>query len=275
MIDERIESIDFEEINYKIAEVTEYITEDDYDGADEIIDELLEETEDIYKEDEKERFFCFDSPIQFYLYDMKLGADKMIKRSEIDYRTFYLSKAHISLAYERYEETEEYLKKALYWNPVDTSVFFLLAKLYVKTNETTKLNIVLKAVRSYILDRISHAKYFAYMGEFYRIKGDNKTALSLYYISQSLYETNVAESGIKEILEENEITNTPVIEELNEILKKDELIPSLDGEVLGMIYDLSFEMQKNLNMKNAMYCLDILYELTGDEKYLNEKEYLE
>ena len=144
-----------------------------------------------------------------------------------------------------------------------------------KTNELNKLNIVLKAVRSYILDRISHAKYFAYMGEFYRLKDDMKTALSLYYISQSLYETNVAENGIKEILKENEIANTPVIEELNDILKKDELIGSLDGEVLGMIYDLSFEMQKNLNMKNAMYCLDILYELTGDEKYLNEKEYLE
>ena len=68
----------------------------------------------------------------------------------------------------------------------------------------------------------------------------------------------------------NEIT-----EEIIEILKKDELIPSLDGEVLGMIYDLSYEMQKNLNMKSAMYCLDVLYELTDDEKYLREKEYLE
>ena len=275
MIDERIGSMDFEEINSKISEATEYIKEDDYDGADELLDELIEETEGIYKEDDKERFFCFDSPIQFYLYDMKFNPDKAIKRSDIDYRTFYLSKAHISFAYERYEDAEENLKKALYWNPVDTSIFFLLAKLYVKTNEQSKLGIVLKAVRSYILDRVSHAKYFAYLGEFYRIKGDNKAALSLYYISQSLYETNIAEAGISYILKDDEIINPPVIEELTEILKKDELTGSLDSDVLGMIYDLSFEMQKNLNMKNAMYCLDILYELTGDEKYLNEKEYLE
>ena len=141
MIDERIESIDFEEINYKIAEVTEYITEDDYDGADEIIDELLEETEDIYKEDEKERFFCFDSPIQFYLYDMKLGADKMIKRSEIDYRTFYLSKAHISLAYERYEETEEYQKKHYTGILLILLYFFFLQNYMLK--QTKPQNLIL------------------------------------------------------------------------------------------------------------------------------------
>jgi hypothetical protein len=60
-----------------------------------------------------------------------------------------------------------------------------------------------------------------------------------------------------------------------ETLKKDGLEYSLDNEVLGMIYDLSYELSKNLNNKSAMYCLDVLYDLTGDEKYLREKEYLE
>lgn len=275
MIDSKIDYIDFEELNEDIAEIGEYISADDYEGADEILDELIEKTEGIYKEDNEERFFCFDSPIQFYLYDMKFNPEKLVKRSEIDYRTFYLSKAHISLEYEKYEETEEYLKKALYWNPVDTNVFFELARLFIKTNNLTKLNIILKAVRSYILDRVSHSKYFSYMGEYYRLKGDLKTALSLHYISQSIYEIPMSENAIAEITAKEEIINPPVTEEIIEILKKDELIPSLDGEVLGMIYDLSYEMQKNLNMKNAMYCLDVLYELTDDEKYLREKEYLE
>lgn len=275
MIDSKIEYIDFDNLNAELEEIGEYIKADDYDGADEILDELIEETENIYKEDETERFFCFDSPIQFYLYDMKFNPQKLIKRSEIDYRTFYLSKAHISIAYEKYEEAEEYLKKALYWNPVDTNIFFELARVFVKTNSLKKLNIVLKAVRSYILDKVSHAKYLAYMGEYFRLKNDLKTALSLHYISQSVCETAISEKAVKEINEKEEILNPPVAEEIIEILKKDELIPSLDGEVLGMIYDLSYEMQKKLNMKNAMYCLDILYELTGDEKYIREKEYLE
>ena len=271
----KIEYIDFEELNDEINEVAEYIREDDYDAADEILDELIEKTEGVYKEDENERYFCFDSPIQFYLYDMKFSPEKLIKRSEVDYRTFYLSKAHISIAYERYEEAEELLKKALYFNPVDTAVFFELARLFIKTNELNKLCIVLKAVRSYILDKVSHAKYFAYMGEYYRLKGDLRTALSLHYTSQSICETPVSEIAIADITKKEDIINPPVTEEVIEILKKDDLIPSLDGEVLGMIYDLSYEMQKNLNMKSAMYCLDVLYELTDDEKYLHEKEYLE
>lgn len=275
MIDERLSYIDFESINDEIGEITEYIKADDYDGALEILEELMEKTENIYKEDENERFFCFDSPIQFYLYDMKFSPKKMIKRCDIDYRTLHLCKAHINMAYENYELAEESLKEALLWNPVDPNIFFELSKLFVRTNSISKLLIVLKAVRSYILDKVSHSKYFAYMGEYYRLKGDVKTALALYYMSESICETNIAKEGIELILKENEIINPPVSEEIMETLKKDGLEYSLDNEVLGMIYDLSYELSKNLNNKHAIYCLDVLYELTNDEKYLREKEYLE
>ena len=267
--------IDFEMLNDEIAEIGEYIKEDDYDSAYEIIEELLDKTKGMYQETENERFFSFDSPIQFYLYDMKFNPNKYIKRSDIDYRTLYLCKGHIDGAYERYQECEEALKEALYWNPVDPNIFYELARLFIKTKEENKLLIVLKAVRSYILDKVSYSKYYAYMGEYYRQKGDNKTALSLYYVSESILETTVAREGIEEILKNEEILNPPVTEEVIETLKKDGLEYSLDAEVLGMIYDLSYELAKNLNNKSAMYCLDVLFELTGDEKYLREKEYLE
>ena len=267
--------IDLDLINDDIAEIGEYIKEDDYDAAYEIVDELLSKTEGLYKENDSERFFSFDSPIQFYLYDMMLKPQKLIKRSDIDFRTLYLCKGHIDMAYERLEECEEALKQALYWNPVDPNIFYELARLFVKKGEESKLLIVLKAVRNYILDKVSYSKYYAYIGEYYRLKEDYKTALSLYYISESIMENPVATEGIDLILKDHDILNPPVSEEVIETLKKDGLEYNLNDEVLGMIYDLSYELSKNLNNKSAMYCLDVLYELTGDEKYLREKEYLE
>ncbi|MBE7029308.1 MAG: hypothetical protein E7405_03545 [Ruminococcaceae bacterium] len=267
--------IDLEMINDEIEEIGEYIKEDDYDAAYEIIEEVLIKTKGMFGENEAERFFCFDSPIQFYLYDMKLSPQKYIKRSGVDFRTLYLTKGHIDLAYERFEECEEALKNALYWNPVDPNIFYELARLFVQTKDENKLGIVLKAVRSYILDKISYSKYYAYLGEYYLLKEDYKTSLALFYVSESILETKIAKDGIQNILNKAEILNTPVIEEIIETLKKDGFYFSLDNEVLSMIYDLSYELSKNLNNKSAMYCLDVLYELTGDEKYLREKEYLE
>ena len=155
------------------------------------------------------------------------------------------------------------------------NVFYELARLFIKTNELNKLKIVIKAVRNYILDKVSYAKYYAYLGEFYRLKEDYKTAIALYYVSESILETPVAKEGIEYILEREDILNPPATEEVIETLKKDEFEFNLNSEVLGMIYDLSYELSKNLNNKSAMYCLDVLYELTDDEKYLREKEYLE
>lgn len=267
--------ISYDLINRELNEIGEYIKADDYDAAYEIIEELLEKHKDDFKEEDGLRYFNFDSPIQFYLYNMKLSPTKAIKQGGIDFRTLYLCKAHIEMAYEKYEACEESLKKALYWNPVDPNVFYELAKLFVKTNEESKLLIVLKAVRSYILDKVSFSKYYASIGEFYKMKGDFKTALSLYLLSKDICEIPMSNEGITYILENEDIKNPPVTEEIMETLKKDGIEYSLDGEVLGMIYDLSYELSKQLNNKSAMYCLDVLYELTGDEKYLNEKEYLE
>lgn len=275
MIDERIEEIDFDLLNDEIKEAAEYIKEDDYDSAKEIIEELLEEYKDIYKEDENERYFCFDSPVSYYVYDMQFSPKKMIRPSKIDYRTFYTCLGQIDIAYEDYESAEERLKDALYWNPVDANIFFLLGKIYIKRNELSKLAIILKAVRNYILDKISYAKYYSYLGYYYLMKEDYKTALSLFYVSESIYETNMSKNGIDEILNEKECNmNAPTTEEVIETLKNDGFSYGLNDEILGMVYDLSYEMQKNLNTKGALYCLSILYELTGDEKYEREKEAL-
>ncbi len=267
--------IGYDLINEELNEIGEYIKADDYDAAYEIIEELLDVHKDKFKEEEGVRYFNFDSPIQFYIYNMKLSPEKTFKQGGIDFRTLYLCKAHIEMAYERYEACEESLKKALYWNPVDPNIFYELARLFVKKGELQKLLIVLKAVRSYILDKVSYSKYYAYMGEYYRMKEDYKTALSLYLLSKDIYEIPTSCEGITYILNNKDIKNPPVTEEIIETLKKDGLEYSLDMEVLGMIYDLSYMLSKQLNNKSAMYCLDVLYELTGDEKYLREKEYLE
>lgn len=267
--------IGYDLINEDLNEIGEYLKADDYVSAYDMISELLSEHKDKFKEEDEIRYFNFDSPIQFYIYNMKLSPEKNFKQGGIDFRTLYMCKAHIEIFYENYKEAEESLKKALYWNPVDPNIFYELARVFIKTGELQKLLIVLKAVRSYILDKVSYSKYYAYMGEYYRLKEDYKTALSLYLLSKDIFEIPVSNEGITFILGKEDIKNPPVTEEIISTLKKEGLEYSLDMEVLGMIYDLSYELSKQLNNKSAIYCLDVLYELTGDEKYLREKEYLE
>ncbi len=276
MITDKINSIDMNEIESEILELTEYIKADDYDGAREIVDELLEKCDGIYCEDENERYFCFDSPLHFYLYDYKLSSKKMIKRSKIDYRTLYLCSAHIYYAYEEYEKAEDELRNALYWNPVDFNVFSELMNLYFKTNQENKLLIILKAMRSYILNKDMLSCYFAGLGRYYFEKQNYPVSLALYYAAEYNGTNLSTEEAIDNIIKANGQTPVPPeIEEIKEILKKDNLEYGLDTEVLTMIYDLSFELQNRKNLDGAKYCLQVLYDLTEDDKYQREIDFIE
>ena len=276
MISDKINNIDFNKIENDIYELCEYIKADDYDGAREIVDELILACENVYTEDDNERYFCFDSPLHYYLYDYKLSPKKMIKRSKIDYRTLYLCSAHIYTAYEDYDKAEEELRKALYWNPVDFNVFSELLNLYLLLNDESKFLIVAKAMRAYILNKEMLSLYLSKLGTYYLNKNDYPIAAALFYASE-FNGTNISsEEGINKII--NITGQTPVapeIEEVKEALKKDGLEYGLDTEILSLIYDLSFDLQNRNNKEGAKYCLEVLYELTDDDKYQREIEFLE
>lgn len=276
MITDKYQELDFQGIENEIYELCEYIKADDYDGAREILDELIENVDGVYREDESERYFCFDSPLHFYLYDFKISPKKMIKRAKIDYRTLYLCSAHIYFAYEEYEKAEEELRNALYWNPVDFNIFSELCRIYLKTGDDNKFLIVAKAMRSYILSKEMLSLYHSLLGEYYLNKKDYPASAALFYASEYFGATTNSEEGIKRIIEEcGQTPVAPEIEELKEILKKDGLEYGLDPEILSLIYDLSFDLQNRENKDGAKFCLEILFELTEDEKYQREIDFME
>ncbi len=276
MITDKYSEMDFQQVENEIYEICEYIKADDYDGAREILDELIVTSAGIYGEDDKERYFCFDSPLHFYLYDFKLSPKKLIKRSVIDYRTLYLCSAHIYSAYEEYEKAEEELRNALYWNPVDFNVFSELASLYLKLNDDSKFLIVANAMRSYILSKEMLSEYHLRLASYYLNKKDYTTAAALFYASEYTGSTSASEDGINKIIEiTGQTPVAPGIEELKETLIKDNLEYGLDPEILSLIYDLSFDLQNRGNKDGAKYCLEVLFDLTDDEKYMREIEFME
>ena len=275
MITDKINRIDFDDIESQILEICEYVRADEYDAAKEISDDLLEDCSGIYEEDENERYFCFDSPLQYYIYEYKLNPKKMIKQSKIDYRTLHFCNAHIYAAYEEYEKAEEELREALYWNPVDCRLFIELARIYRRTGEDNKFMIVIKAMQPYIISSEFLAKYHAEIGMYYLGKKDYQTAAAMLYSSETAAESPAVSDAIKRIIEETGATPAaPSLSELKAILAKDGLRYGVDGEMMSMIYDLSFELQRKNNIDGAEYCLSVLYDLTEDEKYLREIEFM-
>jgi len=265
--------IDFEAIEEEFLALSGYVEEGDFDSAKELIEEILAEAGEIYQENDKERYFCFDSPLQFYIYDWKLEPKKQLKQSKIDFRTLHLCYAHMLLAEDCFEEAEEELRKAIYWNPVDTKVLFEFARLYRTTKEWNKFLIAVRAARSYGIHREALAAYYANLGIYYQEKQEVPAALSLFYFSESICPNALSAQGLKEL--ESSAAVPPSVEELILLLQKDGLSYGADPELIAQIHDLAQKLKRDLRNQEAIYCLEILYELTGEEDYLREKDWME
>ena len=118
--------------------------------------------------------------------------------------------------------------------------------------------------------------YHSLLGEYYLNKKDYPASAALFYACEYYGQSTRSEEGIKRIIKENGQTPVaPEIEELKEILKKDGLEYGLDPEIISLIYDLSFDLQNRDNKEGAKFCLETLFDLTEDEKYQREIEFME
>ena len=95
------------------------------------------------------------------------------------------------------------------------------------------------------------------------------------YAAETAGPSAMTAEAIKKIIEETGATPAaPSVGEIKEILAKDGLRYGIDGDMISMIYDLSFALQNKRNFDGAEYCLNVLYDLTEDEKYQREIEFM-
>lgn len=262
----------------KIKEIRSFIDEEDWHGAlqrcEHLIDDIEERT--IYLHDEKTRYVNYREEMELVLTYNHLNEDREIVPCEDDYSTVYHLYGVILVELQQYQKAEDALLKAKEWNPsrFDTQVELAeIQKIYFKLrNNPVYLEEFFdqsKDLFEVAFHKVDFARCYRNIGFYLSEKKQPKEALcalalALKYSPEN--EITKSEIDYAASLIDGEV-KAPTKEEIIEFTEKCDIPCGLNGEnaILATQMGMYYLRKTKYNKEKALYYLNIAYELTDDD----------
>lgn len=253
----------------EIEDIKSCIHKGDFNKALELSQALVKKIEDLnmFIDDPVSEYRLFDEFFEEALYRFLYKPQRTLRTPEIPYTEIYYLYGAILVELKRFDEARNALQKGMKWNPV---AFNIRAE-YVETfkmqgdmdsffKETLALFKI--AFRSPLV-----ARCFRNLGYYFVEKQQYSEAVAVYLMStrydnsspqvqNELNYINQVSGGVKQ----------PTIDDMKRYSAQYGFPMGADKDVLGMAHAYGTSFLKDKNYDGARYCLDILYELTGDEE---------
>ena len=221
----------------------------------------------MFQNDAVSEYFTFNEFFEELLYVVYNKPQKTIRKAEIPFSEVYLQHGSLLFEQKRYMEAREVLAKARRWNPANAKIAFEYMETYKVLGEIDQFLALTKETFKYAFRALDLARCYRNLGYYFienemykeaagcylmslQYDRDNKTAQSeLYYIQSK------APQGFTE----------PTLEEFKEYGNKYGFPIGAYDDVLGIAFSYGKRMAQDGQTEGAVYCLEIVYELTDDE----------
>ncbi|MBQ8435728.1 MAG: hypothetical protein IJX24_06950 [Oscillospiraceae bacterium] len=224
---------------------------------------------------------CFGTPLEYLLYttifEDKNNA-KQIKPVNCNLARVYVMYCFGLTKKKRYDEAHNAIERARELNPVDPEVYIQHAELAKLTKNTEELKMsaemLLKCAVS--KNQVGQA-YFNYSFYYSELKQFDK-ALALLQMSKIFRESELYKTELEYITECMGLGHEPKMYTTNElmnILIAENIQPGPSASVVHLANQIAGELESELDLKNAKYFYDIVFELTEDEGTREHIENLE
>ena len=209
---------------------------------------------------------CANHILEFYIFEY------YFKTKEYDshhhpVHQMYLSVAKILMDQKKYDRALEVIDKAGEWNSVDMDILWAKTDCLKVTNRLEELKETVINLYPFIYTRADMAKFYRCLGFYYIEKYEPETAMVLYTYSNMFSHSKNADSEI-EYLETALGRDCPeyTVEEIKKILEEKNIPAGISDTTLAILYRAGQLEYESGDRKAASECLELLYEVTGDEE---------
>lgn len=209
---------------------------------------------------------CANHLLEFYLFEY------YYKTREYDshhhpVHQMYLSVAKILIEQKKYDVALGVLDKAREWNPVDMDIIWSVTDCLKMTGKLEELYAFLIDCYPYIYTRSDMARFYRCLGFYYVEKYEPDIAMVVYTYSNMYSHNKNADSEIKylETALEKECPEYTV-DEIQKILLEKNIPDGISETTLAILYRAGQLELESGDKKAAIECLELLYEVTGDEE---------
>lgn len=249
-------------LNKKVDEANNLIMQRNYEAAKKILNEYLETTLNIYKEDQITRYFTFKDIIEFYCSKEKLNLQKKVVWVDLRTDDAYKLLAYIASEEKDFLKAIDYLEKGLYFNPMNLGIRFEYAEAYKMQNNLDKMYESSKNIYEYIYEPSMLARYYRLLGYYFIEKQNYDVAYSLYAISIYYENSEMAHHEINYIKQQTGNPNfKKTTAEILDFLKQQNIPTTISQSNLTQLKNLSIEKQVIENQPSLIQHLNEIIDI--------------
>lgn len=203
------------ELNEKLSFAVSLIKSKKYEEAKRVLNDYLDYALPFSKESNDTRYFSFRDEIEFYAATKIVNLNKNATWTKFKLSYVYNLLMFISNEEKNYEASLDYGTKALYFNPMDSNLYFELAETYKFQKDFESMyNLTLESYKV-LFDASELARYYRNLGYYFTEVKNYDMAYALYIISLSFEASETAYHEIGYI--KSELKNPDYSLTMNEI----------------------------------------------------------
>lgn len=278
------EQMEFAEISEKespIMDILNDVSQDieigEYKIALEKLGKFIKNYPALFEDDKVSEYHFFTNPLEELLFYKYIGTEKIVRyipdnKPVLDLYYIY---GFLLLETNQYDKAEEYLKKAIKINPVSSRIILELCEIYkLHTYNYNKYFMYATDALKYAYMPQDIARSYRSLGYYYIEENQFETAFALFRYSME-YELNpMAYSEINYIQNKDKSIDLSLDESM-EIIKNKNIQLGVNPFILETLDEFINEYEENKLYGQTLYFLELKYNLTNDEKLIEEIEKIE
>ena len=272
--DEKQEFIEISERENPIMDILNDIYYDiengNYETPREELNAFMETFSEMFEDDKVSEYHYFTNPLEDLIFRKYIGAEKELRYipDNQPLLDLYYVYGFLLLENQEYDKAEEYLKKAIRINPVSARIILELTEIYkVHTYTYNEYFIRTCDALKYSYYPQDIARCYRNLGNYYLQENQMKTALALYIYSMEFEASPLAYTEIKYIQSKNDNMEL-TLNECIEIIESKNIQLGVNPFIIETLNELIKEYEKNKLYNQALYFMELQFDLTHDGKTL-------
>ena len=272
--DEKQEFIEISERENPIMDILNDIYFDVENGNYEIplekLNAFMETFPEMFEDDKVSEYHYFTNPLEDLIFRKYIGAEKELRYipDNQPLLDLYYVYGFLLLENQEYDKAEEYLKKAIRINPVSARIILELTEIYkVHTYTYNEYFIRTCDALKYSYYPQDIARCYRNLGYYYIEENQMRTALALYIYSMEFEASPLAYTEIKYIQSKNDNMEL-TLNECIEIIESKNIQLGANPFIIETLNDLIRKKKKNKLYNQALYFMELQFDLTHDAKTL-------
>lgn len=256
-------------INSTVEEAKFQLSKNNPEKAEEMLRSVIKSIPLEFKDDAECGYFCFDNALEITIFAISEKYEKTIRKATYNFSEIYYMYAYSLIETQKLDEAEDALKTALKWNPVSTTIMSELSEIYKQKKDYENYLFWSKEILKYASSSKMLARGYRNIAYYYCDIGEYEKSAAIYYFSRAFEESKQVTSELFFIAEQLEkLPDPPTSEFIDELFKQESIQYGASNFVIGAAYQLSKSCMDNNDLKNALYYLYVVYDLTHDEEIL-------